>query len=183
MAYQVWSVVFGEQPSASKWNILGTNDVSFNDGTGIAGLYKNLLTVDSNPYKFSAYRAAAHTSSTSTQVVPHDTELYDTNNNFASSRYTAPVNGFYFFTALAGNTVAAATIMQSFFYVNGVLDKMGNSINSPNTGGFGTFSVVTALIQLTAGNYVEHWYYGGGGSTMGTGQDRCFFQGFLICRT
>ena len=35
MAYTAWSVVFGEQPSASKWNILGTNDASFNDGTGI----------------------------------------------------------------------------------------------------------------------------------------------------
>ena len=35
MAYQAWSVTFGEQPSASKWNILGTNDASFNDGTGI----------------------------------------------------------------------------------------------------------------------------------------------------
>lgn len=36
MAYTAWSVVFGEQPSAAKWNILGTNDASFNDGTGIA---------------------------------------------------------------------------------------------------------------------------------------------------
>lgn len=36
MAYASWSVSFGEQPSASKWNILGTNDASFNDGTGIA---------------------------------------------------------------------------------------------------------------------------------------------------
>lgn len=36
MAYASWSVVFGEQPSAAKWNILGTNDASFNDGTGIA---------------------------------------------------------------------------------------------------------------------------------------------------
>lgn len=35
MAYSSWSVVFGEQPSAAKWNILGTNDASFNDGTGI----------------------------------------------------------------------------------------------------------------------------------------------------
>lgn len=35
MSYQSWSVVFGEQPSAAKWNILGTNDASFNDGTGI----------------------------------------------------------------------------------------------------------------------------------------------------
>lgn len=35
MAYTSWSVIYGEQPSAAKWNILGTNDASFNDGTGI----------------------------------------------------------------------------------------------------------------------------------------------------
>lgn len=35
MAYTSWSVVFGEQPSAAKWNILGTNDASFNDGSGL----------------------------------------------------------------------------------------------------------------------------------------------------
>lgn len=29
MAYASWSVVFGEQPTASKWNILGTNDAHF----------------------------------------------------------------------------------------------------------------------------------------------------------
>ena len=35
MSYQSWSVVYGEQPSAAKWNILGTNDSSFNDGSGL----------------------------------------------------------------------------------------------------------------------------------------------------
>lgn len=35
MAYSSWSVIYGEQPSATKWNILGSNDASFNDGTGI----------------------------------------------------------------------------------------------------------------------------------------------------
>lgn len=35
MAYSSWSVVYGEVPSAAKWNILGTNDASFNDGTGL----------------------------------------------------------------------------------------------------------------------------------------------------
>lgn len=29
MAYTAWSVVYGEQPSAAKWNILGTNDAHF----------------------------------------------------------------------------------------------------------------------------------------------------------
>lgn len=35
MAYSAWSVSGGEVPTTAKWNILGTNDASFNDGTGI----------------------------------------------------------------------------------------------------------------------------------------------------
>lgn len=34
MAYSSWSVVFNEQPSAAKWNILGSNDSFFNDQVG-----------------------------------------------------------------------------------------------------------------------------------------------------
>ena len=34
MAYVAWSVVFGEQPSAAKWNILGTNDAYFDAQVG-----------------------------------------------------------------------------------------------------------------------------------------------------
>lgn len=33
MAYTAWSVVFGEQPTAAKWNQLGANDAGFKDGT------------------------------------------------------------------------------------------------------------------------------------------------------
>lgn len=33
MAYTAWSVVFGEQPTAAKWNQLGENDAGFKDGT------------------------------------------------------------------------------------------------------------------------------------------------------
>lgn len=38
MAYTSWSVVYGEQPSAAKWNILGTNDAYFDSlvGSGTA---------------------------------------------------------------------------------------------------------------------------------------------------
>lgn len=35
MAYTAWSVVFGEQPTAAKWNQLGANDAGFRDGTNI----------------------------------------------------------------------------------------------------------------------------------------------------
>lgn len=32
--YAPWSVIAGEQPTTAKWNILGTNDGSFNTGQG-----------------------------------------------------------------------------------------------------------------------------------------------------
>lgn len=35
MSYHTWSVIYGEQPSASKWNQLGENDAGFKDGTNI----------------------------------------------------------------------------------------------------------------------------------------------------
>lgn len=38
MAYTAWSVVFGEQPTAAKWNQLGQNDAGFKDGTNIDNL-------------------------------------------------------------------------------------------------------------------------------------------------
>jgi len=38
MSYTAWSVVFGEQPTAAKWNQLGQNDAGFKDGTNIDNL-------------------------------------------------------------------------------------------------------------------------------------------------
>ncbi len=186
MAYTSWSVVFGEQPSAAKWNLLGANDASFNDGTGIAGLYKNLLTVDSNPYKFSAYRTAALTSSNTDTTVQHDTELFDTNGNFDvttnKGRYTAPVSGFYFFSALAGNTTANSTNQFSTLYVNGSRIQLGNGNSCTTT--TGQYSTVMGLVQLAANDYIEHKFVGGAGSTMGVGsRDVCYFMGALFCRT
>ena len=46
MAYQSWSVVYQEQPSAAKWNILGTNDEDANTRLGILDSYTNDTTVD-----------------------------------------------------------------------------------------------------------------------------------------
>ena len=130
MAYASWSVSFGEQPSAAKWNILGTNDASFNDGTGIFGLKKDLLATDSNPYKFKAYRNAAAnagSSPTYTKVV-FDTELYDTNNNFASGTYTAPVTGFYQFSWCIGFAVTSGNSATAL-YLNGATHAWGNEVS------------------------------------------------------
>ena len=75
MAYAAWSVSFGEQPSASKWNILGTNDASFNDGTGIGNSaikYNNISSVGlvkgASSLSFSPITPAGPTDVTSSSV-------------------------------------------------------------------------------------------------------------------
>lgn len=184
MAYSSWSVVFGEQPSATKWNILGTNDASFNDGTGIAGLYKDLLTVDSNPYKFSVYRNSAFTiGNLGFDKVSFDTETFDTNNNFATGTYTAPVNGFYHFDALVSFETISGSGVEVSIYKNGSGALMGNGgVPVGFTGGFNTRISVSGLLQLTATNTVDVYCYGAG-NTGNPGVTDTYFMGYLVSRT
>jgi hypothetical protein len=182
MAYAAFSVVFGEQPSAAKWNILGSNDASFNDGTGIANLATSTTSI-SNPYKFSAYRATAWTTSNSFALVQFDTENFDTNNNFDvttnKGRYTAPVAGFYLFSACTGESTGTG-IHSISIYKNGVKKQQGQNVN---VGAASTLSTVTALVQCAASDYIEIYNIGGSGSTGYTGQDLCWFTGFLVSQT
>lgn len=183
MAYASWSVVFGEQPSASKWNILGSNDASFNDGTGIANMSMSTTSV-SNPYKFSVYRnSAATTGSLSDAKLTFDTELFDTNNNFASGTYTAPVAGFYFVNAcvtLGSNAVYVFVHL----YKNGVFYKKiaGDSTGSGNAAWSSTGST---LLQLAASDTLEIYTQSNGAATIavGTGPISTYFEGHLVSRT
>lgn len=183
MSYASWSVVFGEQPSAAKWNILGTNDASFNDGTGIAGLYKNLLTVDSNPYKFSAYRnAAANTGNGAFAVIAYDTEVFDTNNNLSSGVYTAPVAGYYQFDWTSSINTSGVVLIGSALHKNGTRTVDG-PITTPASGVSHTGSA-GCLINLAANDTVDIRAYGGSTQSLNVGNiylNR--FSGFLVSRT
>lgn len=45
MSYVSWSVVFGEQPSAAKWNILGANDAYFDSLVGSGSAFGSFTPV------------------------------------------------------------------------------------------------------------------------------------------
>lgn len=147
------------------------------------GVDKSLLTTDSNPYKFCVYRNAAYNWGTAAFAkISFDTEVFDTNNDFASSKYTAPVNGFYQFdartytpVAVGGNLYIISIYKNGAQYANGT----GN-IQGTGTSGFGL--VISEFMQLTAGDYIEIYVYGTGnaGATGTTGN---MFAGFLVCRT
>lgn len=146
----------------------------------IVGIDKSILTTDSNPYKFSVYRNAAQNSASSHTKISFDTEVYDTNNNFATGTYTCPVAGFYWFCAQAGNTSATATPMQTSIYKNGSVAFRG-MVASPDTAA-NLFSV-SCVVQCAANDTIEAYFIGGAGSAMYVGAENCYFQGYLISRT
>ena len=154
----------------------------------IVGIDKSNLTTDSNPYKFSAYCSSGKTVSTTTVIVDYQTELYDTNNNFASSRYTAPVNGFYHFDASAwwGSAGAASTEWASIhFRKNGSATNMPSSARLNGQGDASRYvqPEIHTDLQLTAGDYIEVFMIVSGSRDIVASIAGTRFSGNLICRT
>lgn len=181
MPYAAWSVIAGEQPTAAKWNILGQNDASFNDGTGVANL-SHANTAVANPYKFRAYRNAAYnTVSAVLTKVLFDAEEFDTNGNFdlTTSRYTAPLAGFYQFNgALITNH---SGFIEVGLYKNGAPYSFGNrEFYSP---GQATRVTCHDLMQMAAGDYAEVFYYVDGVHAVSVNSTNTYFSGFLVSRT
>lgn len=187
MAYSADTFVADEQPTTAKWNKLWANDAAFNDGTGIAnaaitashisGIAKNNLTTDSNPYKFHVTRNSAENSGNgSFAKINFDTEQFDTNNNFASGTYTAPVAGFYQFQA---RTAAAFTAQYlCALYKNGSLVERGDH----DLASSGTAGVNIADLQQSAANDTWDIYDFGSGGAREVGIS-IYYSGFLVSRT
>lgn len=173
MAYASWSVVFGEQPSAAKWNILGTNDSTFNTLLGTYGV--------KNPYCFRAIDSGGTTLTDATHVqIALATEVYDYNNNFASSTYTAPVAGVYHFdggVTITGNVATGVSFWCSV-WVDGAEYIRGPRITPGNNNGVG----VSADVPLTVGQAVTLRGYqdSAGNEATETGTGATFFNGHLI---
>lgn len=155
----------------------------------IVGIDKSVLTTDSNPYKFSVYLntlGSSAASSVPTKVLL-DTEAFDTNNNFdpiTNRRYTAPVAGFYQFNAQVICFVINTILVQSLIYKNGALYRSGVSQQN-NTGGNNfTYSCVSALVPLVAGDYIELWCTTNAAGTQTIqSSESTFLEGFLVSRT
>ena len=165
------ALISGGVSTAPSWGKIGlTTHVS---GTlPIANGGTNLTTA---PPMFSAYSSSTQTptSGTATKVI-FGTESFDTNNNFASSRFTATIAGYYQFSACVS---CAADILVTFillqFYKNGSqqVDIVGaNSYGTQNTTSPQTLST-SSLIYLAATDYVEVY-----ATVTGTGGNRYIFN-------
>ena len=125
---------------------------------------------------FSAYQSSAQTLATNTQTkITFEVEEFDTNNNYASSRFTPTVAGYYqFFTAIQMGVQASIIILD--IHKNGTLAKrVGQTSTS-------TVSLISgsALIYMNgSSDYVEVYAILGTGQVLDAASTRVYFQGFL----
>ena len=137
--------------------------------------------VSGNMPAFSAY-AVATTSlpSTTYTKITFDTEEFDTNNNFASSRFTPTVAGYY---QINGGfaTLAASGLMLPVIYKNGSAYKVGNQVLA-SAGGI--HACANSIVYFNGStDYVEFYGWQSSGlttSTVGSTTIYNYFNGAML---
>lgn len=111
--------------------------------------------------------------------ITYDTEEFDTNNNFASSRFTPTIAGYYLLTTnMETNNLTGYA--QSMFYKNGTYYTRAGTTNCSSQSAVPTGSVVLYMNGST--DYVEVYMYtsASGVQIIGSSNFATRFTGALI---
>ena len=158
----------------------GSSGYGFRDNGGTlefknsGGVWNSVNTATSGP-SFSVYRATNQTAGINIKV-QHDTEVFDTNNNFdtGNNRFTPSVAGKYLFRSQVS---CLASVGQALIYKNGSTAGYGQTASA------GDRSDATVLLDMNGiTDYVEAYGYcaSGAGDSFSGGSLNTNFTGALI---
>ena len=155
--------------------VAGTTTVTMPSATGT-------MMVSGNMPAFSAYASTNQTVSDATITkITFDTEEFDTNNNFASSRFTPTVAGYYQVNAVINFSQTLITDCVTWIFKNGGQYKRGFGFAGSGQSKF--IAPITTLVYLNGStDYVEVYLYSDGTgnvSVNGSSQD-VWFNGSLV---
>ena len=158
MSYTAWSVVFGEQPTAAKWNQLGANDAGF----------KDMTNVDDSAVLTRHLNAGAVTAAKRSQVA-------------AMGSFTPSANGDI---AVTGVGFTPKSVL--FVATHSTADSVGSTANAGLGVGFGTAANMTgkyisATSRMSNGNglKVQNKAFGITTISSGGGSQSVNFEGIL----
>jgi hypothetical protein len=148
-------------------------------GTTVLDLPATSGTLMVNGPAFSAYATSGQTGASGLVKVLFGTEEYDTNSNFASSRFTPTVAGYYQLnTFVTGNWVNSEVAI--YVYKNGSNHKNGLDILIP-TGGLNYGVGMSTLVSANGTtDYFEIYLYSGVSQTLGGTSTGTYFNGSMV---
>jgi hypothetical protein len=133
-----------------------------------------LATLGNGP-AFSAYQSSAQTLSSSTPTkLNFQTEEFDTNNCFASSRFTPTVEGYYQINGCVQLATTNSTIY-SAIYKNGSVYKLGTVAAASSAAG-----VSSTLYLNGTTDYVELYGYFSTGQNVAANISATWFNGAMV---
>jgi hypothetical protein len=139
------------------------------------------VMVSGNMPAFSAYSSGGTAMTNVTYVkVTFDTEIFDTNNNFASSRFTPTVAGYYQINCnlVYLTTISIAHVVLAL-YKNGSVETYTNFIANVSNGSSINLSYVISMNGST--DYIEMFLYMQGTGTLSAqGGPQTTFNGVLV---
>jgi len=151
--------------------VAGTNTATLPAATGT-------IMVTGNIPAFSAYTSTNSTLTNNAYTkVNFQTEEYDTNNNFASSRFTPTVAGYYILSSTIAFTGPVTTESVIVLYRNGSAYKYGSDIVPT------TMYITQGTWQVYANgstDYFEIYVYQNSARDANAGQSQSFFTGSMV---
>lgn len=137
----------------------------------------NLAALGNGP-TFSVYASGSQvlTGFVGTKIL-YDTEVWDSNDNFSSSRFTPTVAGYYLITAGTRTNSSAGSEWVTIVYKNGSTYAHGS--NNAATG-INLSEVGTLVYMNGTTDYVEIYVYPAAGATTGGGSFYVYFNGCLV---
>ena len=137
--------------------------------------------VAGNGPAFSAYQSLTQSiSATTATKITFDAEIFDTNSNFASSRFTPTVAGYYYCSGgVMLATVSTTEWVQISMYKNGAEVKRGASAITGQSGAYPQ-AIVSGLLYLNGtSDYVEIYVYTNAALATNPDAKHIYFDGFL----
>ena len=136
-------------------------------------------TLAINGPAFSAYASTSTSISAGTRTkITFATEYFDTNNNFASSRFTPTVAGYYQVNLSLQESNGTSTILQAELYKNGASYAVGGYIGTAGTYYIAGVSVLVYMNGTT--DYLEGYCYSSASTSVGSTANSNWFCGSLI---
>ena len=170
---------------ANQLQDFGGNSILTSDGAGV--VTPNASGIKNTPAWFVSSSSAQSISDNTDTKVTLDTELFDTDNAFASNKFTCPSgqDGKYFVYASIDFILTSANDMKEVgirFYKNGSTHA-SSFVNGYGNANFRRFVINSSMsISLTAGDYIELFGYqdsaSGAAAEMRSNNSVTYFGGY-----